>query len=75
MSIREQVQDLASQYGIAASDDHASSLADQFNRIEGVEGDETLALIATLMRAGVVTDEEGTALVIRYSDELDQSTS
>jgi hypothetical protein len=69
--IREFVERMAARHGVVAASDYASVLADQLNRIEGIEGDETLALIATMMREGILSDEEGTRLIIKHSDEVD----
>lgn len=64
------VKDLAETRRVTLYDDHASSLADQFNRIDGVEGDETLRLIADLMRAKAISSEEGGNLVLAHVREL-----
>lgn len=64
------VKDLAETRRVTLHNDEASFLADQFNRIEGVEGDETLRLIADLMRAKAISPEEGGNLVLAHVREL-----
>jgi len=64
------VRDLAETRKLALFDDSASFLADQFNRIEGVEGDETLKLIADLMRVKAISPVEGGNLVLAHVREL-----
>jgi hypothetical protein len=67
------VKDLAETRRVTLQADEASFLADQFNRIEGVEGDETLRLIADLMRAKAISTEEGGDLVLAHVRELASS--
>lgn len=64
------VKDLAETRRVTPSDDKASFLAEQFNRIEGVEGDETLNLIADLMRAKAISPDEANKLTLAHVREL-----
>jgi hypothetical protein len=64
------VKDLAETRRVTLYTDQASFLADQLNRIEGVEGDETLRLIADLMRAKAISSDEGGNLVLAHVREL-----
>lgn len=63
------VKDLAETRRVNLYTDKASCLADQINRIEGVEGDETLRLIGDLMRAKAISPEEGGNLVLAHVRE------
>lgn len=64
------VKDLAEARRVKPYNDKASFLAVQFNRIEGVEGDETLDLIADLMRAKAISPGEATDLTLAHVREL-----
>jgi hypothetical protein len=63
------VKDLAETRRVTLYTDKASFLADQINRIEGVEGDETLRLIGDLMRAKAISPREGGNLVLAHVRE------
>jgi len=68
-SAAEEVKSLAARYGIVPGADEAAFLARQVNRIEGVEGDEILELIAELVIRGRLTTEEGYRLGLAHSRE------
>ena len=63
------VRDLAETRGVLPYNDRASFLAIQFNRIEGIEGDETLNLIASLMRAQAITPDEAIDFTLAHARE------
>lgn len=70
-SVTEIVKQMAEANNIAPPSDYPAFLAQQFNRIEGIEGDETLDLIIALVRGGVLSSTEGTALVIKHGEEIE----
>jgi len=68
-SVADEVKSLAGRYGIVPRTDEAAFLARHVNRIEGVEGDEVLELIAELVIRGRLTKEEGYRLGLAHSRE------
>lgn len=65
----ERVENLRRYYKIKRSDGYPEQLADALNRIEGIEGDETLSLIADLMRESVLTPNEANAFALSHIRE------
>ncbi|TAX58899.1 hypothetical protein ELI02_02035 [Rhizobium leguminosarum] len=65
----ERVENLRRYYKIKRSDGYPEQLADALNRIEGIEGDETLSLIADLMRESVLTPNEANAFTLSHIRE------
>jgi hypothetical protein len=63
------VQDLAISHRVSPKSDKASFLANEFNKIEGVEGDETLELIADLMRVKAISSDEANKLTLAHVRE------
>jgi len=53
----------------------AEWLADQFSRLEGIEGDNTLAQIAALRRAEILSVEETNALTLAHISEINGAGS
>jgi hypothetical protein len=74
-TVAEQVQLLAEEHSIALKDDHASRLANAINRLEGIEPDATLELIAALINADVITKNDGIELAMQHHDEKSDSAS
>lgn len=62
----ERVENLRRYYKIKRSDGYPEQLADALNKIESIEGDETLSLIADLMRESVLTPDEANALTLSH---------
>ena len=69
MTTKEKVAALADQHGIERSRDESAFLAKAFSRISGIEGDETLELIADLLKARVISTDEATAMVLSHVRE------
>ncbi len=69
-TVAEQVQLLAEEHKISIRGDYASYLANQVNRLEGIDADTTLELIGGLMEAGILSDEEGVKLTLRHHREM-----
>lgn len=65
----EKVKNLAGYYKVKPAPGYAEKLADALNTIEGVEGDDTLSLIADLLREGVLTVDEANALTLAHMRE------
>lgn len=65
----EKVENLRRYYKIKRSSGYPEQLADALNRIEGIEGDETLSLISDLMRESVLTPDEATAFTLSHIRE------
>lgn len=70
---REQAAALAVQHGIQRSTDRAAFLANAFSKIGGIDGDETLELIADLLNARVISKEDATAMVLSHIRERRRS--
>lgn len=62
----EKVENLALYYKIQPSNGYPERLADALNRLEGIEGDRTLSLIADLMRENILTVEEANRLTLAH---------
>ncbi len=74
MTVAEEVRQIAIQYGVKVdSSSRAYRMAVAVNRLEGIEGDETLDLLATLSRLGHVTREQAVGLVLRHAREYEPS--
>jgi hypothetical protein len=71
MLVSEKIREFAQEHGIVPSDDYPSYLAREINRIEGVEGDETLDLIIEMARRNILSEDEALEFVLRHSDEID----
>lgn len=65
----EKVENLARYFKIKRSPGYPEQLADALNRIEGIEGDETLSLIADLLREGILSVDEANALTLAHVRE------
>jgi len=66
------VRQLARQHGVSVprhGTDHAFDMSVALNRLEGVHGDEVLALIMLLARGGHLTSDQAGQFVIEYSAE------
>ncbi|MBX9455447.1 MAG: hypothetical protein KL863_05155 [Rhizobium sp.] len=70
VTIKEKVADLAARHGIARSTDRAAFLSGAFSRIAGIDGDETLDLIADLLKARVISNDEASAFVLAHVREM-----
>lgn len=60
----EKVENLARYYKVKPSNGYPKRLADPLIRIEGVEGDDTVSLIADLFREGMLSTEQANALTL-----------
>ncbi|MGO7353922.1 hypothetical protein ACCS66_04200 [Rhizobium ruizarguesonis] len=69
MTVAREVLELAEQHGVVDRNGYPEWLADQLCRIEGIEGDETMELIAALGRDGILTSLEMTDLTLQHSRE------
>lgn len=65
----EKVVNLASYYKVKPSHGYAEQLADALNKIESVYGDDTLTLIADLLRNGILTPDEANAFTLAHVRE------
>lgn len=65
----EKVENLRRYYKIKRSSGYPEQLADALNRIEDIEGDETLSLISDLMRESVLTPDEANAFTLSHIRE------
>lgn len=65
----EKVENIARYYKIKRSDGHAEQLADALNRLDGIEGDDTLNLIADLLRDGILKVDEADAFTLSHVRE------
>ncbi|TZG36615.1 hypothetical protein [Agrobacterium sp. B1(2019)] len=65
----EKVENLRRYYKIKRSSGYPEQLADALNRIEGIEGDETLSLIADLLRKSILTPDEANAFTLMHVRE------
>lgn len=71
----DQVRQLARSHGVKVpirGDDHAHDFAVVLNRLEGVEGDDTLILIAQLLKGGFISYDRAGELTIAHSREIDR---
>ncbi|MCZ8158334.1 MAG: hypothetical protein O9256_00320 [Rhizobiaceae bacterium] len=66
----QKVKNIARYYNVTPSDEHAERLADALNRIEGIEGDDTLRLIADLLREGILSVDEANAMTLTHVREI-----
>lgn len=66
----EKVENIARYYNVKPSDGHAEWLADALNRIEGIEGDDTLRMIADLLREGHLSVDEANAMTLTHAREI-----
>lgn len=71
-TVSEKIQLLAEEHNISIRGDYASYLANQVNRIEGIESDYTLELIGGLMEAGILTDQQGVDFVLQHHREVSE---
>ncbi|UWU29131.1 hypothetical protein N2600_03935 [Rhizobium sp. WSM1274] len=69
MTVAREVLELSEQHGVVDRNGYPEWLADQLCRIEGIEGDETMELIAALGRDGILTSLEMTDLTLRHIRE------
>lgn len=65
----EKDENLVQYYAVKLSTDYPDRLADALNRIEGVEGDDTLHLIATLLQSGILSVEEANNFTLAHTRE------
>lgn len=65
----EKVENLRRYYKVKPSHGYPEMLADALNKIEGIEGDETLSLIADLLRHNVLTAKEANTFVLAHVRE------
>lgn len=65
----EKVENIARYYNVKPSDGRAEWLAGALNRIEGIQGDETLSMIADLMRQGILSVDEANTLTLAHVRE------
>lgn len=71
MTIADQVSELAAQHDVVVDkENYANWLADAVNKIEGIEGDETLDLIVELMKRDILDEETGCQMAIQHSREI-----
>mgnify|MGYP000897575725 FL=1 len=68
----EKVRNLANYYNVKRSIGYPEQLSDALNRIDGIEGDETLSLIADLMRESVLTSKEANAFTLAHVRETNR---
>lgn len=69
-SVAQYVGEIAASHGVEVdTSSRAYRLARDVSRIEGIEGDETLDLIAELMRLGAFSAEQGISLCLTHHDE------
>ena len=68
-TVTQKVKLLAQYHRVKASYGYAELLADDLNRIEGIEGDETLSMIADLMREGILSVDEANTLTLAHVRE------
>ena len=66
----EKVRNLANYYNVKRSSGYPEQLSNALNRIEGIEGDETLSLIADLLRNGILTVEEANTFTLTHVREV-----
>lgn len=66
----EKVENLRRYYKVKPSQGHPEQLADALNRMEGIEGDDTLSLIADLMREGILSVDEANTLTLEHVREF-----
>jgi hypothetical protein len=66
----EKVVNLARYFTAKRSNDCAAQLDDAVNRIEGVDGDDILRLIADLMREGILTTDEANEFTLAHMREV-----
>ncbi|MFL0693396.1 MAG: hypothetical protein ACJLUP_15265 [Agrobacterium tumefaciens] len=69
-TVKQKVEHLARQHNVNMSTGYAERLADAFSRIEGIQGDDTLRLIADLMRDGVLSVDEANAMTLTHVREI-----
>jgi len=62
----EKVQNLARYFKFKPTAEYSDWLADAVNRIEGIEGDAILSLIADLLREGILTVDEANAFTLAH---------
>lgn len=65
----EKVENLARYYKIKPSADYCEWLADTLNKIDGIDGDDTLSLIATLIREVILTVDEANNFTLAHVRE------
>ncbi len=65
----EKVETLARYYKVKQSHGYPEQLADALNRLEGIEGDRTLSLIADLLRSEILTVEEADSFTLAHVRE------
>jgi len=65
----EKVENIARYYKINRYDGHAEHLADALNRLDGIEGNDTLSLISDLLREVVLKVDEADALTLAHVRE------
>lgn len=65
----EKVENIARYYNVKPSDGRAEWLADALNMIEGIQGDETLSMIADLMREGILSVDEANTPTLAHVRE------
>ena len=69
---KQKVEELAALHGITRSADKAAFLAGALSKIAGSDGDETLEMIADLLKARAISTDEATAMVLGHVRERKQ---
>jgi hypothetical protein len=70
VTVADIVLSIAQRHGIDTSEDGFDSVADHISSLCDYDGDDTLRLIADLMREGVLSPQQGTALTLAHVREL-----
>lgn len=73
-TVAEKVLILAEDHRVTQKNDYASYLANEVNRLEGIEADEILELIGALMEANVLTNVEGVELILGHHRETSEQS-
>ncbi|WP_322886524.1 hypothetical protein U8C31_18345 [Sinorhizobium medicae] len=68
-TMAERVKNLARYYQVKPSADYSEWLSDALNKLEGIDGDDTLSLIADLMREGVLTVDDANTWTLMHVRE------
>lgn len=73
MSAAAEVAALAASMGLTVEPTLAYRYAKAFNSLEGIEGDETLDLIAVLLREGCLASQDAVDMILRHHRETMES--
>jgi hypothetical protein len=69
MTVADEVRSLTDRYGVKVSEEYAERLAGELNRLADIEGDETLELLADLMRLGKISTDQCNQMILRHVRE------